>query len=128
LADGDKDVRLFAIDTLANIGSGSAEAAIVRALEDTDVNVAAAAAAALGEIGAESAVGPLIAALGSDSWVRCAVAKSLGQIGGRDAMRSLAGLVEDEDPLVAYIAEKAFAEAGDGDDLRYGTLLEGTRT
>ena len=127
LADGDKDVRLLAIDTLANIGSCSAEAAIIRALNETDVNIAA-AAAALGEIGAQSAVGPLIATLKSDGWVRCAAAKSLGQIGGPEALRTLAGLVEDQDPMVAYIAEKALAEASDEDNVRYGTLLEGTRS
>ena len=128
LADGDKDVRLFAIDTLANIGSGSAEAALIRALEESDVNVAAAAAAALGEIGADSAVGPLTAALGSDSWVRCAAAKSLGQIGGPNALCTLLGLVEDDDPMVAYIAEKALEEAGTGNRLQYGSLWEGKKS
>jgi HEAT repeat protein len=126
LTDPDKDVRLFAIDILAGIGSRSAEAGIIRALKEADVNVAAAAAAALGRIGAGSAVPPLIAALASDSWVRCAAARSLGQIGGPDAMRTLAGLAQDEDALVAYAATTALAEAGNGHDPRHGTLGEGT--
>ena len=124
LTDADKDVRLFAVDALAGIGSRSAEAGIVRALEDADVNVAAAAAAALGEIGADSAVPSLIAALGLDSWVRCAAAKSLGQIGGVNAVRALAALAQDEDALAAYAAAKALAEANDGHGPRPGTIGE----
>ena len=126
LADTDKDVRLFVIDTLAAIGNRSAAAGITSALRDADVNVAAAAAAALGELGAGSAVPPLIAAIASDGWVRCAVAKSLGQIGGPDAMRALMALAQDEDTLVAYAASKALAEAGDGNNPLQGTLGEGT--
>jgi HEAT repeat protein len=126
LTEANKDVRLFAIDTLSSIGSRTAEAGIIRALEDVDVNVAAAAAAALGEIGARSAVPPLIAALRSDSWVRCAVAKSLGQLGGPEARRTLAALAEDEDTLVAYVATKALAEPGDGHIPRHAALGEDT--
>ena len=126
LADTDKDVRLFVIDTLAGIGSRTAESGIISAIRDAEVNVAAAAAAALGELGTGSAVSPLIAALASDSWVRCAVAKSLGQIGGLDAMRALMGLALDEDALVAYAASKALVEAGNGNNPLRGTLGEGT--
>lgn len=111
--DTEKDVRLFSIDTLARIGSPSAEAAIIRALKDPDLNVAAAAAAAIGEIGGSSAVPPLIEALGSDSWVRCAVAKSLGQIGGIEATAMLAVLTAGEDELVAYAALQAFSQMED---------------
>jgi HEAT repeat protein len=113
LDDRNKDVRLFAIDTLARIGSRSAETAIVRALEDAEVNVAAAAAGALGQIGAASSVEPLIAALKADSWVRCAAAKSLGRIGGLQALRTLMGLACDEDPLVSFAAAQALTEAGE---------------
>lgn len=127
LTDADKDVRLFAIDTLGSIGSRSAEAGIIRALEDADVNVAAAAAAALGEIGADSTVPALIAALASDGWVRCAVAKSLGQIGSLDAVRALTTLAQDEDTLVAYAATKALAETDHGHGLRQETLGEGAQ-
>ncbi|MHB8972986.1 MAG: HEAT repeat domain-containing protein [Pirellulaceae bacterium] len=123
--DGEKDVRLFAIDTLARIGSHSAEAAIIPALQDLDINVAAAAAAALGEVGTASAVVPLIAVLTSDSWVRCAVAKSLGQIGNLDAVQALTELAQDEDTLVAYAATKALTEADAGRNPRNGTLGEG---
>jgi HEAT repeat protein len=109
-ADEEKDVRLFAIDTLGRIGSPSAEAAIIRMLTDPDINVAAAAAAALGEVGTASAVGPLIEALKADSWVRCAVAKSLGQIGGVEAAAMLAVLTAGEDELVAYAAIQALTQ------------------
>lgn len=113
LDDQNKDVRLFAIDTLARIGSRSAETALVRALEDAEVNVAAAAAGALGQIGGTSSVEPLIAALKADSWVRCAAAKSLGRIGGLQALRTLTGLACDEDPLVSFAAAQALIETGE---------------
>jgi len=119
LDDQDKDVRLLAIDTLARIGSGSAETTLVRALEDADVNVAAAAAGALGRIGTASSVEPLIAALKADSWVRCAAAKSLGRIGGLEALRTLTGLACDEDPLVSFAAAQALIKVG----ARRNTLL-----
>lgn len=111
--DADTDVRLFAIDTLAKIGSRSAEVAIIRALRDPDINVAAAAAAAIGEMGSVSAVPSLNEVLTSDSWVRCAVAKSLGQIGGNEAAAILAVLATGEDELVAYAALKALAPMED---------------
>jgi HEAT repeat protein len=66
----------------------------------------------LGQIGTASAVPWLIAALKSDSWVRCAVARSLGQIGTREALQTLMQLVNDEDITVAFIASRAFVEAG----------------
>ena len=124
LADADADVRLFAVDTLAGIGMHAAEAGIIRALADADVNVAAAAAAALGEIGTCAAVAPLIAALRADSWVRCAAAKSLGEIGGPAAMRALLDLVQDDDTLVAFAAQKAIA-AADEDYAQQAFLGEG---
>jgi len=111
--DGDRDVRMFAVDTLARIGSRSAEAPIIRSLSDSDINVAAAAAAALGEIGTLSAVGSLIAQLTSDSWVRCCVAKSLGQIGGAEASNALVVLTGDEDELVAFAALQALVQSED---------------
>ena len=108
--DKEKDVRMFAIDTLARIGSRTAEAAIIRALKDRDINVAAAAAAALGEVGTTAAVAPLIAALASDSWVRCAAAKSLGQLGGFEAAATLTRLtMTGEDELAAHVALRTLA-------------------
>ena len=112
-SDEDRDVRLFAIDTLTRIRSRTAETAIIRALKDPDINVAAAAAAALGEIGAVSAVPSLIAALTADSWVRCSVAKSLGQIGGIEATTTLAALTGDVDELVVYAALLALTRMED---------------
>ncbi len=113
LDDDSKDVRLFAVDVLARIRSPAAEKALRAALEDRDVNVAAAAAAALGEIGAPAAVGPLIRALKANSWIRCAIARSLGQIGGPEAVQALVGLSQDEDELVAFAAVQSLADLCD---------------
>ncbi len=125
LTDTNRDVRLFAIDTLAGIGSCQAMAALMIALREADVNVAATVAAALGEIGSPAAVPALIAALDSDSWIRCAAAKSLGRIGGLDAVEALTCLAQDEDTLVVYAAKKALAGAGNLHDPQDGDTREG---
>jgi len=113
LEDDDKDVRKFAVDIMTVIGSPLAEKAFVRALEDRDVNVSAAAAEALGEIGSHASVEPLVQSLKASSWTRCSVAKSLGQIGGAEAARALQQLTRDDDPMVVFTAVEALGSVRD---------------
>jgi len=113
LEDDDVDVRKFAVDIMAVIGSPLAEKAFVRALEDRDVNVSAAAAEALGEIGSHASVEPLVQSLKASSWTRCSVAKSLGQIGGAEAARALQQLTRDDDPMVVFTAVEALGSVRD---------------
>jgi len=113
LSDDDKDVRKFAVDVLALIASVSAGETLTKALDDVNVNVAAAAAEALGQIKCGTAVEALTASLQANGWVRCSVARSLGQIGGPEALRSLNHLVGDEDEMVAFTAVQALGDAGD---------------
>jgi HEAT repeat protein len=68
---------------------------LLKALDDPDYQVSAAAAEALGEIGDARAVWPLIAVLRVDKWYmgiqvkRKAVAKALGEIGDPNAVKPL---------------------------------------
>jgi len=119
LGDDDKDVRKFAVDVLALIASASAGETLTKALDDVNVNVAAAAAEALGQIKCGPAVEALTASLQANGWVRCSVARSLGQIGGPEALRSLNNLVGDEDEMVAFTAVQALGDAGDISSLQY---------
>jgi len=106
LEDDDVDVRKFAVDIMAAIGSPLAEKAFVRALEDRDVNVSAAAAEALGEVGSRASVEPLVQSLKASSWTRCSVAKSLGQM-------ALQQLTRDDDPMVVFTAVEALGSVRD---------------
>ncbi len=119
LGDDDKDVRKFAVDVLALIASPSAGETLTKALDDMNINVAAAAAEALGQIRCGPAVEALTASLQANNWVRCSVARSLGQIGGPEALRSLNNLVGDEDEMVAFTAVQALGDAGDMSSLQY---------
>ena len=73
---GDRDVRIFSLDILSEIGGTAAIAGIARVLENPDPNLAAAAALALGKIGSEEAVASLTARPSPEPWVRCAIAES----------------------------------------------------
>ncbi len=115
LDDDDKDVRKFAVDIMALIGSPDTEDAFVRALQDRDINVAAAAAEALGRIGSRACVKPLVHSLKASAWTRCSIAKSLGEIGGSDAVEALSQLTGDDDPMVVFTAVDALATARDAE-------------
>ncbi len=110
---GDRDVRIFSLDILSEIGGTAAIAGIARVLENPDPNLAAAAALALGKIGSEEAVASLTARPSPEPWVRCAIAESLGRIGGDRANKGLLVLLADPDDTVCYSAVRALGECGD---------------
>jgi len=69
---------------------------------------------ALGQLGDERAVDPLIAALGeSDSGVRMAAAQALGQLGGKRAVETLLVALRDSDSDVRMAAVQALGQLGD---------------
>jgi len=119
LCDEDKDVRKFAVDILASIASTSAADALVQALQDSDINVASAAAEALGNIGSASDVSALVAALKAANWMRCSIARSLGQIGGEEALRALTDLIGDEDEMIVFAALQSLATVGNATTIQY---------
>jgi len=117
--DDDQDVRKFAVDTLGLIGSPAAGEALIRALDDVNVNVAAAAAEALGQIRYRPAIPKMVSVMQANSWLRCTVARSLGQIGGAEAGRALVELIGDSDVMVVYAALRSLGEVGDESSLQY---------
>jgi HEAT repeat protein len=80
--DDDRDVRKFVIDILGAIGECSAVQLLVPALDDSDPNVAMAAAENLGNIGRAESLPPLLAALSrNDLSLRYTILESLAKIG-----------------------------------------------
>lgn len=89
-------------------------AGLARLLENKDPQVQYEAAEALGNIGDERAVGPLIAALQfPDDDVRWKAAIALGEIGNPDAVAPLIALLSDEDRFVRSRAAHALSMIGE---------------
>jgi len=89
------DLRKFAMDILGKIGELSdvnAFEVIVSALEDKNINVAGAAAEALGRLGDPAAVPILAEYLEGEPWLQCNALNAIAQIGGDEARRVISGL------------------------------------
>jgi HEAT repeat protein len=115
---GDDLVRARAVEALGRFGpkAGSAIAALQLALKDRDTHVRRAAAASLGEIGAE-AVSALKLGLGDRDYdVRVHVARALGTMGppARDALAALRAASRDTDEDVATAAREAIRKVTAG--------------
>ncbi|NCQ70261.1 MAG: TIR domain-containing protein, partial [Microcystis aeruginosa W13-13] len=90
------DVRWKAVQALAKIGTETAIAGLLKALEDSDYDVRWKAAEALGKIGTETAIPGLLKALeDSDYDVRGKAAEALGKIGTETAIAWLLKALED---------------------------------
>jgi HEAT repeat protein len=76
------------------------------------VDVRQGAAKALGEIGDERAVEPLMKALRRDSYVRWSAVVALGKI-GKSAVEPLIGVLSDDNWRVREYAVRALGEIGD---------------
>ncbi|MDH7569021.1 MAG: HEAT repeat domain-containing protein [Armatimonadota bacterium] len=116
LRGDDVEIRLAALGALASIFARDPRARsdvlvadLIGALEDPDPRVRAAAAAALGESGAQTGVTALAKALRDAAWqVRAAAASALGSLGGEEAMAALRrARKEEQDPAVARQADMA---------------------
>lgn len=112
-ADPAEKLRLAGL--FGRLGSGAATAVPVLVKSLADPKLGGACASALGHIGgsAVGAVRPLLAA--SEAPVRARAAKIIGAAGeaAAQASRELAGLLDDEDPLVRVEATLALAAAGE---------------
>lgn len=109
LADRDGDIRKYAVDILAEIASPDSRAALLTALDDENVNVAATAAEALGRIGAAGCERALRERAAGAAWMRAAVAKALGRIRTEAALNALREMLPEEEPLVAAALVEALA-------------------
>ncbi|MBW1730167.1 MAG: HEAT repeat domain-containing protein [Deltaproteobacteria bacterium] len=91
------DIRKFALDVLGKIGELTdvdAFEEIAARLDDENVNVAAAAAEALGRIGDPAAIPILADYVYSSPWLQCNVIHAIYQIGGDGARQ----VIENIDP------------------------------
>ena len=113
LDDHKKDIRKFAVDILMRMSTVEAEEPLIRALFDENVNVAIAAAEALGRIGTQIAVTYLVQCLEKEPWLRCAVLKSLGEIGGEAALKAILATGGKAENMVLFSAVTALESIGD---------------
>jgi HEAT repeat protein len=98
LEDDDADVRKFGVDILGNIESVKVLDPLMGALEDTEDNVAAAAAEYLGKKKHGPAVPALVARAGrGDFWVKFGCLKALGEIGDPAAGPAVLAMAEEQD-------------------------------
>jgi HEAT repeat protein len=95
LKDENHDVRKFAADILGflvEIGSEDAFLPLVRTLDDENINVAAAAAEALGRLGNAKAIPFLLRQLERGSWMQSNAIGAIAEIGGPAAAEALEGV------------------------------------
>jgi len=98
--DKDPDIRKFALDLVADIKTGFDGAKILPLLKDTNGNVRAAAAHALGELGYREAVPALIESLNDEEWVVFYVLQALAKLQAEEAIDSIGELLLSTDSLL----------------------------
>ncbi len=109
----DEEVRSAAVESLRLMGDAGLKV-LIAALGDEDSGVRNAAAEALGDIGNQKAVGPLIQLLNDEyEYVRIAAAHSLGKLKNMLSITSLLKLFGDDYTGVRFAAADALASFGD---------------
>lgn len=113
LASEDRDVRKFAVDALLDINSTESLDALLVACEDEDVNIGATAIDGIGQLGDQSHV-PLIAKyLESEAWMKAAVLRAMGMLGGEVAFSHIAPCLKDKDIVVQITAIQSLGSLKD---------------
>jgi HEAT repeat protein len=96
LSDPDKDLRIFAVNTLGAIGDPKAYPYLIKALTDPEKNVCHAAIDALAKVKDPRAVDPLIQIIqGEDIWLKLPALSTLGELGDPRAIPYLLPLAQD---------------------------------
>ena len=97
LKEDDPEVRIFAANLLGDIKDKRAVQDLIKATKDTDSNVRVASTEALGKIRASEAVAALKEVLDDEPWVVMSAIKSLGDIGGENALNVLYECLEKDE-------------------------------
>lgn len=112
LAHEDAGVRKFIVDIMGGIGSPASIADLKRALDDSDPNVAAAAAESMGLIGDKEALPSLLDCLQRDDLlIRYAILEALVKIGNPVPLESITSLAGD--PLLKKAVFECLGVIGD---------------
>lgn len=119
LNDCDHEIRIFAANLLGEIKDKDAVEPLIDRLNDVDVNVRMAAAEALGKIADPRAVYALGRMTNDEPWVAMAAIRSLGEIGGSEALDILYKTLEIKD--YRGITFEAIERAGDEKAITYLT-------
>jgi HEAT repeat protein len=91
------DAKIFAANTLGNLGIPDAVNELIEFLGDPDGNVRFASAEALGQIGSPIAVGPILKTLANeDEWAKFPYIDALGHIGDELACPAIIQMLDDD--------------------------------
>jgi len=113
----DHDVRKFIVDVLGLIKDERAVTALCGRLSDGSVNVVCSASEALGEIGCERAVGPLITVFHRYEDARMPTVEALGKIGDETALEHLGQFLNTDDPMIRFAVVEAIGNIGSLDSV-----------
>lgn len=100
LKDKDPDVRKFGLDLIAEIKIGFDGKRVIPLLKDSNANVRAAAARAIGELRYEEAVSALIDSLNDEEWVTFYVLQALASLQAEEASDAIGELLLSTDSLL----------------------------
>jgi HEAT repeat protein len=115
LADKDDDIRTFAVDLIADIGSCDYPRDIARLLEsDPNQNVRASAAKALGVLGYRDGLPALISALKDSEWVSFSALESIAGLGDDACLEPVMALLQSPSETARYAAIEALGKMGSG--------------
>ncbi len=114
LRDSDDDIRKFTIDLLGEIRTGVDPSRLLPHLRDRNANVRAAAAKSLGELGYKEAVPELVNALNDEEWVCFSILEALGELGAGEAVEQIALLLSHPSEAIRFAAIETLGKLGCG--------------
>ncbi|MBI5849247.1 MAG: HEAT repeat domain-containing protein [Nitrospirae bacterium] len=112
LKDKDDDVRKFALDLLIDINQDVDAARILPLLKDSNQNVRASAAKAVGVVMQQAGIPDLIEALKDDEWVVFSVLEALSKIPDNAAVHAIVDLLESSSITLRFAAIEALGSIG----------------
>ncbi len=110
--DKDDDIRKFAVDILADIKTQVSPKKILPLIYDTNPNVRASAAKAMGRLGYKEAVPSLLKALVDEEWVCFSVLEALGELKDESSVDAIGGLLHNKSELLRYAVIETLGKIG----------------